>query len=116
MMIGDLRWPPVKGPILGCSRPQRDDDDGTGSPPMNAAFAGKDAASSGSALPQRKREGSSVVECRLRTEILLYWSCLGPQGRKTKRLALMIVIVKTARSTKTKRINKQSMACYIETQ
>ena len=25
-----------------------------------------------------------VVECRLRTEILLYWSCLGPQGRKNQ--------------------------------
>ena len=100
MMIGDLRWPPVKGPILGCSRPQCDDDDGTGSPPMNAAFAGKTPPPVAARFPNGSVKEVAVVECRLRTEILLYWSCLGPQGRKTKRLALMIVIVKTARSTK----------------
>ena len=43
---------------------------------------------------KKVRSSVCLSVCRLRTEILLYWSCLGPQGRKTKCLALMIVIAK----------------------
>ena len=42
----------------------------------------------------------SLSLCHLRTEILLYWSCLGQQGRKTKRLVVDVCNDKTARSTK----------------
>ena len=65
MMIGGHRWPPVKGPILACPRPQCDDDDGAKSSPMIAAFAGKNCPD-GSALPQWKRVGSSC--CRMSLE------------------------------------------------
>ena len=88
MMIGGRRWPPIKRPNLACSGPQCDDDDGTESPPMNAAFAGKTPPPVAARFPNGSVKEVDVVECRLRTEILLYWSCLGQQGRKTKRLVV----------------------------
>ena len=49
---------------------------------------------------KRASERERERECHLRPKYFCIELLVGHQGRKTKRLALMIVIVKTARSTK----------------
>ena len=67
---------------------------------MNAAFAGKTPPPVAARFPNGSVKEVDVVECHLRPKYFCIELLAGHQVKKTKRLALMIVIVKTARSTK----------------